>query len=353
MGLKTANRPHSARDSRASGGPAWKKLLASGTRHPGGAAVLRSPVVCPTGERMTRLSQLANHLIHVFFRIIGLVPVQPAAALGDALGALWYRLDRGHRKIARDNLTIAFGQQKTSREIDLLARRSFQNLGRLLFEVGWLQRLRPGEVSHHFSLEGFTPGRLAQLRRGVLVLTGHFGNWEILPAAAAMLGFQLSIVYRPLDFAPLDRFFGHSRSRFGADLIPKKNALFRIVRALRANRTVGILMDQNAKRDQGVFVDFFGRPVSTNKGLAQLALKTQTPVYPMFLVRQTRGFTVILGDQIPLATTGDPMRDVALNTRRYNQALEEMIRRYPDQWFWVHRRWKKQPKPGQPVWSGL
>ncbi|MFY9941056.1 MAG: lysophospholipid acyltransferase family protein, partial [Desulfobacterales bacterium] len=121
--------------------------------------------------------------------------------------------------------------------------------------------------------------------------------------------------------------------------------------ALRGNRTVGILLDQNAKRDQGVFVDFFGKPVSTNKGLAQLALKTKTPVYPMFLVRQARGFKVILKDQIPLTTTGDPARDIALNTRRYNRVLEEMIRRYPDQWFWVHRRWKKQPKPGQPVWT--
>ena len=302
---------------------------------------------------MIRSPQLADHLIHGFFRIIGLVPRQRAAALGKALGALWYRLDRRHRKIARANLTIAFGAQKTPREIDRLARRSFQNLGRLLFEVGWLQRLAPGEVAHHFSLEGFTPGRLIQLRRGVLVLTAHFGNWEILPAAAAMLGVRLSIVYRPLDFAPLDRFFGRSRSRFGADLIPKKNALFRVVRALRGNRTVGILMDQNVKRDQGVFVDFFGRPVSTNKGLAQLALKTRTPVYPMFLVRRVRGFTVMLGDRIPLAVTGDPMRDVALNTRRYNQALEVMIRRYPDQWFWVHRRWKKHPKAGQPVWDDI
>jgi KDO2-lipid IV(A) lauroyltransferase len=299
------------------------------------------------------MPQLADHLIHGFFWIIGLVPMQPAAALGKALGALWYRLDRRHRKIARANLTIAFGDQKTPLEIDRLARRSFQNLGRLLFEVGWLQRLNPGEVSHHFFLEGFTPGLLAQLRRGALVVTGHFGNWEVLPAAAAMLDVRLSIVYRPMDFAPLDRFFGHSRSRFGADLIPKKKALFRIVRALRENRTVGILMDQNAKRDEGVFVDFFGRPVSSHKGLAQLALKTQTPVYPLFLVRQDPGFTVLLGDQIPLAITGDPMRDVALNPRRYNQALEEIIRRYPDQWFWVHRRWKKQPKPGQPVWGDI
>jgi KDO2-lipid IV(A) lauroyltransferase len=300
---------------------------------------------------MAKLQKLADLLIHGFFRIIGLIPTQPAAALGDALGTLWYRLDRRHRHIARANLKLAFGDQKTSREIDRLARRSFQNLGRLLFEVGWLQRLKPGEVSQHFLLEGFTPSRVADLRRGVLVLTGHFGNWEILPAVAAMIGFRVSIVYRPLDFAPLDRFFSFSRARFGADLIPKKNALFRIVRALRGNRTVGILLDQNAKRDQGVFVDFFGKPVSTNKGLAQLALKTQTPVYPMFLVRQARGFKVILKDQIPLATTGDPARDVALNTRRYNRVLEEMIRRYPDQWFWVHRRWKKQPKPGQPVWT--
>lgn len=302
---------------------------------------------------MTKLQAVGDRLVHGFFRIIGLIPMGPAAALGDALGALWYRLDRRHRNIARANLTIAFGGQKTPREIDRLARRSFKNLGKLFFEVAWLQRLKPGDIGKHFSLEGFTPGRLAQLRRGALVLTAHFGNWEILPAAAAMLGVRLSIVYRPLDFAPLDRFFSFSRARFGADLIPKKSAFLRVVRALKGGRTVGILLDQNAKRDQGVFVDFFGRPVSTHKGLAQLALKTQTPVYPLFLVRRRRGFAVLLGDQIPLATTGDPARDVALNTRRYNQALEEMIGRYPDQWFWVHRRWRKEPKPGQPVWRGF
>jgi KDO2-lipid IV(A) lauroyltransferase len=306
-----------------------------------------------TGDEVTKLQGLGDHLIRGFFRIIGLIPMKPAAALGDALGAVWYALDRRYRSIARANLKLAFGDRKTPREIDVLARRSFQNLGRLLFEVGWLQSLKPGAVSKHFLLEGFTPNRVAQLRRGVLVLSGHFGNWELLPAVAAMIGFRVSIVYRPLDFAPLDRFFSFSRARFGADLIPKKNALYRIVKALRGNRTVGILLDQNAKRDQGVFVDFFGKPVSTNKGLAQLALKTKTPVYSMFLIRQERGFKVILGDEIPLAITGDPARDVALNTRRYNQVLEDIIRRYPDQWFWVHRRWKKQPKPGQPVWTDL
>ncbi len=340
-------------DSRAGATKFWK-ISVCGALQFGVAVgvfpVLEKPQVdLVTVDGMTKLQDLEDHLIRGFFRIIGLIPMKSGAALGDALGAAWYALDRYHRTIARGNLKIAFGDRKTPREIDALARRSFQSLGKLLFEVGWLQSLKPGDVSKHFILEGFTPRRVAQLRRGVLVLTGHFGNWEILPAVAAMIGFRVSIVYRPLDFAPLDRFFSFSRARFGADLIPKKNALFRIVRALRGKRTVGILLDQNAKRDQGVFVDFFGKPVSTNKGLAQLALKTKAPVYPMFLVRRERGFKVMLGDEIPLATTGDPARDVALNTRRYNQVLEDTIRSYPDQWIWVHRRVKKEPKPRQPV----
>lgn len=300
---------------------------------------------------MVKLQKLEENVIREFFRVIGLIPMKWGASLGSALGTVWYGLDRRHRRIAIANLRQAFGREKTSREIDALGRRTFQNLGRLLFEVGWLQRLTPREVSKYFVLEGFTPQRIAHLRKGVLVLTGHFGNWEILLAVAAVVGFRVSFVYRPLDFAPLDRFFSFSRTRFGADLIPKKNALLRIVKALRNNRTVGILLDQNAKRNQGVFVNFFGKPVSTNSGMAQLALKTKTPVYPMFLVRQKRGFKVILGDEIPPALTGEPERDIAMTTRRYNQALENIIRRYPDQWFWVHRRWRKSPKAGQTVWT--
>ncbi len=176
-----------------------------------------------------------------------------------------------------------------------------------------------------------------------MVLTGHLGSWELLSDAAGILGYSINVIYRPLDFKPLDRFFGHLRSRSGARLFPKASAMRKVLRSLQNNELVGTLLDQNSVRRAGVFVDFFGKSACTNKGLALIVQKTRSPVVPIFLVRESDKYRMIIGPEIPLVLTGDKSRDVEENTRRFNRVIESMIRRYPEQWFWVHRRWKTRP----------
>tara|TARA_B100002003_G_scaffold181691_1_gene169804 strand:- start:1177 stop:1668 length:492 start_codon:yes stop_codon:yes gene_type:complete len=160
-----------------------------------------------------------------------------------------------------------------------------------------------------------------------------------------MIGLQAGTIYRPLDFLSLEQFVKYIRTRFGAKVIPKRHSTRTILKSLKHEESVGILLDQSTHRGKGVFVDFFGRRTCTNKGLALLALKTGAPVIPVLQVREKSGFRANFLPEGPLIKTGDITKDVEANTLQYNRVIETFIRRYPDQWFWVHRRWKVEPDP--------
>lgn len=243
-----------------------------------------------------------------------------------------------------DNLTRSFSDEWSLREIEDTARGVFKNLALMLFEIGWSFRISPEKFQKCVSVDG-RENYLAAVRkkRGILILTAHLGSWELLPMVRQLYEQPVVILYRPIDFEPLDRFFCFLRSRRGAQLLPKKRSMRRILTHLRDQKTIAILLDQNADWYNGVFVDFFGRRACTDKGLALLALKTRAPVLPVFLVRHPPGFKVLIGREIPPAQTGDKTKDVETNTERYNQAIEKIVRQYPDQWFWVHQRWKTKP----------
>ena len=165
----------------------------------------------------------------------------------------------------------------------------------VIFEIGWMlhEERDLSRYFHHL--------RAAHRKgRGVLVLTGHVGSWELLAMCVAMLGYPISAIYRPLDFKPLDMFFKTIRGRFGATLYAKKKAMRPVLRGLNKGELVGILLDQNTSVQAGVFVDFFGRPACTNKGLALIALHTKAPVVPVFLIRESGGYLVEIGPEVPL-----------------------------------------------------
>ena len=283
-------------------------------------------------------------IISGFFGLLGRVSRKTAIKISTGIGHFWFAADKRHRDVAINNLTDVFGSEKNATEIRHLARQVFCNLVRVLFEIGWMLRLKKKEFSRYFNIHGLHNLETAYKKnKGVLVLTGHMGNWELLSLAAAMLGYPMSAIYRPLDFKPLDRFFIKLRSRYGAKMYPKKNAMRPVLKGLKQKELIGILLDQNTGRQAGVFVDFFGRKACTNKGLALIALGTGAPVIPLFLLREKDGFRVEFGQEVPLIRSGDKTKDVKANTRQYNRVLESVIRRYPDQWFWVHRRWKTRP----------
>jgi KDO2-lipid IV(A) lauroyltransferase len=282
-------------------------------------------------------------------KFLGLLSRKWAVRIADFLGRILFNVDKKHRRIAMDNLTYAFGHQKQPEEIEKIARQVFINLAKVVFEVGWSLNLDEIRLSKHFKIDGYHHLKKAYEKgKGVLLLTAHCGNWELLSVVGAMIKFPISIVVRPLDFKPLDHFIFNLRTRFGGKIIPKQRSIRTIIRSLDRGEMVLLLMDQNVDWYEGVFVDFMGHRACTNKGLALLALKTGAPVVPVFMVREKSGFRAEFGPEIFTVKTGDKQKDIEINTQEYNRVIENFIRRYPDQWFWVHQRWKTKPYQAWP-----
>jgi KDO2-lipid IV(A) lauroyltransferase len=294
---------------------------------------------------MDPLNRWLYTVLKKFVAVLGKIPEASRESCARFFGRLLFAADRNHRRIAIDNLTRAFGQGKSKPQIEAIAREVFVNLFRIALETAWSLNLTEEKFSQHFHIWGRSDYERASAKgKGVLLLGAHFGNWEVQMIIAHMMGIPLHVVYRMLDAPFLDRFVQEYRSRFGAVMIPNHRAAMRkIYAALRKGRPVGLLMDQGADWYDGVFVDFFNIPAATNTGLAILALKSEAPVLPFFLIRKPNGFHAVFGPELPLVKTGDATRDIEANTQLYNRVIELYAREYPDQWFWVHHRWKNRP----------
>jgi KDO2-lipid IV(A) lauroyltransferase len=241
-----------------------------------------------------------------------------------------------------ENLMLAFPERSPA-ERAAICRRSFQHLGMMLVELGLLLVGDPARMLARVTVEGLShlPGHDGH---GVLLLSAHLGNWELLGLAHALSGRPLAVVVRPLDSARLNRLAKRLRTRTGMELIPKRRALRAVLDALRRGRMVGILLDQNATRLDGVFVPFFGRLASTSRSLAVLALRTGTPIVPVFIHRERNGHHRIIVEppiEGPVSLSGDGA--IVELTAACSQRIEEAVRRRPEQWLWLHRRWRTRP----------
>lgn len=293
---------------------------------------------------MTATETILTNPISLLLRCIGKIPAKWRIRLSNAIGRIWFTCDRNHRKVVLNNLHLAFSDQKSVSEISQLAVAIFQNISRIIFEIGWSLGLREANFPDHFSISGLSNFRRAhRKRKGVLLLTGHFGNWELLSIIAAMIQYRVHVLYRPLDVKLVDHWLWQYRSRFGSRMIPNTRAMRKILKILKDGGIVSLLMDQNVDWYEGVFVDFFGKRACTNSGMALLALKTGAAVLPVFLSRKGARFVANFGKELPLIRTGDKRKDIEANTQNYNNVLETIVRRYPEQWFWVHKRWKTRP----------
>lgn len=280
-------------------------------------------------------------MIRVVFTIIGHLSRKTSYKLASKLGSLWFAIDHRHRRIAIDNLTLVFGQKRNAHEIFTMARSVFHNIAKIPFEIAWSIRVSEKELLKELEIRGFKNFEEAYSKgKGALLMTVHAGNWELLPSAITSAGYCLNFVYRPLNFKPVNIFLEQYRTRFGAKVIPKHRSLRKILKQLKNKECVGILFDQDPGIANGVFVDFFNIPTCTNKGLAFLALRTGAPVVPVFMVREGMRFFVEIGKEIPLYEGSSLETNIIVNTAAYNRSIEEFILAYPEQWFWVHRRWK-------------
>ena len=277
---------------------------------------------------------------------LSFIPFHLSQGMGRLLGRVLGAVSRGRIHASLDNLRMVFGHQLSETELLMLNKRVVIHFAQMFFEVPHVLRLNQRNLRDYvvFENEHIFRDALKQ-KKGAFILTAHFGNWELMSAAMALrFPMQGAVVVRPVDFKPADRLLEILRSRFGTEIIPKRRAMKRLLRAMRDNRVVGILLDQNVAWYEGVFVPFLGHMACTNKGLALVAERTGSPVIPVFSVRRPDGkYRIVFEPAVQLQHTGDKVRDIEENTARFTRVIETYVMAHPDHWFWFHRRWKTRP----------
>jgi KDO2-lipid IV(A) lauroyltransferase len=243
------------------------------------------------------------------------------------------------------NLRMALGRGRSEKELEAITKKVFINLGITFFELMRIPRMKATDLEGYVDINGLE-NLVEALKKGkgVMLLTAHFGNWELLAAQFGLRGYKVDIVARPLDNPLAEELLKWVRTRCGNNILPKKGSMIRLMRTLKRNGVIGILADQNVGRTDGVFVDFFDRLACTNKWPALLAGLSGAAVIPTFIVRSGKGHTVHVCKELELSRTENRERDTQINTSRYTAIVEHFIRRHPEQWFWVHRRWKTRPE---------
>jgi Kdo2-lipid IVA lauroyltransferase/acyltransferase len=279
-------------------------------------------------------------------RLFAAMPRRIAYPTAKTLARLGFHLARRQRRAGLRNLQMAFPELSRSARKEIL-RGSFENLGRLLVEFTHLPELNKGNICRfvvHDGLENYLEG--LRRGRGVIFMTAHFGAWELSSFAHAVYGYPLRFVVRPIDNPRVEKLISTYRTRSGNIPIERRSAARDILKALRQNEAVGILFDQNTTRSEGVFAEFFGIPAATTPALALFALRTGAAVVPGFLIwdASLRKHRLRLDPPVQLIETGNLDHDVLENTKIFNKILEAYIRAYPDQWLWIHRRWKTRPE---------
>ena len=273
--------------------------------------------------------------------IIGSIPLRVRRRIFIFLFQAFWHVSLRHRMITINNLAHAFPEKGMS-TIITVAKGVYRHIAIVAAEIFELPSLTRSNIGDLVDLEGL---EAAQCRMGtgraILLFTGHFGNWELLAVSLALMVRPIAVVYRPLDSPVLENLICWIRTAHGNRMLPKERAMRSILRSVKEKEIVGILIDQNTAWQEGVFVDFFGRSACTTDGLALIARHTGVPVVPAFMVRSESGrYRLIVGDEIEIVSTDNRKRDVLANTQRFTRVIEDMVRQYPEQWLWIHQRWK-------------
>ena len=293
----------------------------------------------------SRLEYAAFLVAHA---VLGLLPRRSALAVGAAAGQLLCWVALPLRRVAMTNLAIAF-PDITDHERRRILAVSCRNLGRVAAEFCQLRRLRPETIERYVAI----PDREAWQRvieqagqRGAIIVTGHFGNWELLAYAQGLLGHPITLVHKPMRNPWVDRAVVHARARAGTRSIPKRAAAREALRTLRDHGMLVIPMDQNQRGHEGVFIDLYGIPACTNPGAARLARHTGAALVPVFLVRkgQSARHRVDILPMIEPSDSGAPDRDLVATTQACSDVVADMVRRHPEQWIWFHKRWRTRPE---------
>jgi len=276
---------------------------------------------------------------------LALLPHAVARGLGATLGMLFYTLDAKHRRVALTNLSQSFPTRSRS-EVRTIARRMFRHFGRLLFEMLKFSTLSPAAMLQRVEFEGEERARLAYAQgRGVLFFTGHFGFWELHAIVHGLQLRPIGVLARALDNPHLNTLLEEIRGRTGNAVIYRQGAVRRVLKTLAAGDGVAMLIDQHMHSSDAIWVDFFERPAATTSTLALLALRTGAPVVPVFALPIGRGRYRMIYEHAVEPPAGEGAEAVREFTQRCTDVLEMYVRRNPELWLWMHRRWRDAPVP--------
>lgn len=287
-----------------------------------------------------RRHRLEHAALSAVAAVVRRLPQSFATRLGHAIGAIGYGLDARHRRITLDNLAATFPERSVA-ERTRIARQVFAHFGRKLVELLWFTGLPPDRQLALVEFVGEEHIRAAQhAGKGALIVTGHFGFWELHALAHGLELGPMAVVARALDNPLLDRTLIDLRSSTGNIVIDRKGGLRRIMRALNANQAVAVLIDQHILTADAVQVDFLGRPAATTSAVAVLALRTGAAVIPAFSLPLNDGRYRLIYEKplaLPPSESPDAVRDL---TQRCTKVLEKYVRAHPERWLWMHRRWR-------------
>jgi len=287
-------------------------------------------------------------VVWLFVHGVRLLPRRVGRAIGAAIGAIAFHALGRLRRVGIRNLKLAFPEM-TAADREATLRSEYRNLGFLLAEFSKMPDYTAETASRFIRYEGLENYLAARERgKGVLVLTGHLGAWELSSFYHSLMGMPMGMVIRRLDNPLVDAFVNRIRCLHGNRVIHKDDFARGLIASMRAGETVGILMDTNMTPPQGVFVPFFGVLACTASGMARIAAKTGAAVVPGFLLweESEQKYVLHFGEELRVLRTGDSEQDALANTASFTAAMEGYIRQYPEQWLWLHRRWKTRP-PGE------
>jgi Kdo2-lipid IVA lauroyltransferase/acyltransferase len=287
--------------------------------------------------------------VRALMGLFGVLPRQAARRLGAGVGMLAWALFPRLRRVGQRNLAMVYSDWPPERRTKTL-RQLYRTLGWQLAEFCHLSRYTRENVASFTRCEGLEHYLEARDQgRGVLIITGHLGAWELSSFYHSLMGYPMSMVIRRLDNPLVDSLVNQVRCLHGNRVLHKDDFARGLLSAMRAGETVGILMDTNMTPPQGVFVPFFGIDACTASGLARVALRTGAAVLPGYMVWEEaeKKYVLRFEPPIPLQRTGDEEADIVSNTARFTHAIEKAVRSYPEQWLWLHRRWKTRPA-GEP-----
>ncbi|MFH0731993.1 MAG: lysophospholipid acyltransferase family protein [Candidatus Omnitrophota bacterium] len=277
-------------------------------------------------------------------KLVLLMPLELALITGKLMGRLAYLFLPVYSRRAKEHLKAAFEKERSVTQINKIAKHVFQNLGMSIAEIFCLRRMKRRLAKRIYG-QGFEKIDAALKNgKGAIILSAHFGNWELLPLYFIPNGYPSNVIARRVYYEKYDVWMELLRKNTGVNVIYRDESPRKILDVLKKNELLGIMPDQDIDSVEGVFVNFFGKPTYTPTAPVALAMKVGCPMLPCFIIREGKRHRIVVEDAVDIQVTDNKENDIAQNTQRWTTLLESYIRRYPEQWVWLHKRWKTRPE---------